>query len=376
MPFGIGRAISKFFKSPPKNSAKFDSFGPSYKRLPDTQINEEETQPLLNEKDSVSTEPQTLINEEENLDKLPEEPSVLEKQGYDYDPDYDKLFDDNENKNNTLYLDDVDDVDDGSDIKFPTQKSEKQGIADTKQKIISLRPIVKEKIDMYKREEYELKKLENKLNKCIKKYPNQINVINNIKKTYEEIKKINNLIELVEDELLQNVNVEKIELIKKLIKEYIKDRDNLKDKFLQNVNVEKIELIKKYIKDRDKLEENIKELKSELPSECEIIELKKYIEKKKLYLEQNKESYNKAVNFYNDTNIFWRNNPFSRIKYYGGKTIRNKKRQGGTRKKSKTTKHVKTIKKRKWSNKYKKSINCKKPKGFSQKQYCKSKKRR
>ena len=26
---------------------------------------------------------------------------------------------------------------------------------------------------------------------------------------------------------------------------------------------------------------------------------------------------------------------------------------------------------RKWSQKYKKSINCKKPKGFSQKQYCK-----
>ena len=25
----------------------------------------------------------------------------------------------------------------------------------------------------------------------------------------------------------------------------------------------------------------------------------------------------------------------------------------------------------KWSNKYKKSINCKNPKGFSQKQYCK-----
>ena len=25
----------------------------------------------------------------------------------------------------------------------------------------------------------------------------------------------------------------------------------------------------------------------------------------------------------------------------------------------------------KWSTKYKKSINCKKPKGFSQKQYCK-----
>ena len=26
---------------------------------------------------------------------------------------------------------------------------------------------------------------------------------------------------------------------------------------------------------------------------------------------------------------------------------------------------------RKWSNKYKKSINCNRPKGFSQKQYCK-----
>jgi hypothetical protein len=26
---------------------------------------------------------------------------------------------------------------------------------------------------------------------------------------------------------------------------------------------------------------------------------------------------------------------------------------------------------RKWSTKYKKSINCRKPKGFSQKQYCK-----
>lgn len=29
------------------------------------------------------------------------------------------------------------------------------------------------------------------------------------------------------------------------------------------------------------------------------------------------------------------------------------------------------IKPRRWSTKYKKSINCKRPKGFSQKQYCK-----
>lgn len=32
---------------------------------------------------------------------------------------------------------------------------------------------------------------------------------------------------------------------------------------------------------------------------------------------------------------------------------------------------TKKQRKRHWSNKYKKSINCRKPKGFSQKQYCK-----
>ena len=30
-----------------------------------------------------------------------------------------------------------------------------------------------------------------------------------------------------------------------------------------------------------------------------------------------------------------------------------------------------TVNKRRWSMKYKKSINCKRPKGFSQKQHCK-----
>ena len=31
----------------------------------------------------------------------------------------------------------------------------------------------------------------------------------------------------------------------------------------------------------------------------------------------------------------------------------------------------KSTRRRKWSSKYKRSINCKRPKGFSQKQYCK-----
>lgn len=37
---------------------------------------------------------------------------------------------------------------------------------------------------------------------------------------------------------------------------------------------------------------------------------------------------------------------------------------------------MKTRRRKKWSNKYKRSINCKKPRGFSQKQYCKRKNRK
>lgn len=33
---------------------------------------------------------------------------------------------------------------------------------------------------------------------------------------------------------------------------------------------------------------------------------------------------------------------------------------------------MKPSKRRKWSNKYKQSINCKRPHGFSQRQYCKN----
>ncbi len=35
------------------------------------------------------------------------------------------------------------------------------------------------------------------------------------------------------------------------------------------------------------------------------------------------------------------------------------------------SRYTKRGKGRKWSSKYKKSINCKSPKGFSQRQYCK-----
>lgn len=52
------------------------------------------------------------------------------------------------------------------------------------------------------------------------------------------------------------------------------------------------------------------------------------------------------------------NEMFIEISKYGGKKRKNKSRK---------------TKKRRWSLKYKRSINCKKPKGFSQKQYCKRK---
>ena len=54
---------------------------------------------------------------------------------------------------------------------------------------------------------------------------------------------------------------------------------------------------------------------------------------------------------------------FYEIGKFGGKKRKNKSRKV---KKSRRTK-------RRWSLKYKRSINCKKPKGFSQKQYCKRK---
>ena len=59
--------------------------------------------------------------------------------------------------------------------------------------------------------------------------------------------------------------------------------------------------------------------------------------------------------------------------YLGGKKKGGKKRRSRKAKKSrKAEQKGKGIgKKRRWSLKYKRSINCKRPKGFSQKQYCK-----
>lgn len=46
-------------------------------------------------------------------------------------------------------------------------------------------------------------------------------------------------------------------------------------------------------------------------------------------------------------------------------------KQNGGKTRNIKTRNIKTRKNRKWSLKYKKSINCNRPKGFSQRQYCK-----
>ncbi len=51
--------------------------------------------------------------------------------------------------------------------------------------------------------------------------------------------------------------------------------------------------------------------------------------------------------------------------------IKQKTRKNRNYKKKNMKIRTKKIRTRKWSRKYKKSINCQRPKGFSQKQYCK-----
>tara|TARA_Y100000591_G_C21793469_1_gene677943 strand:- start:163 stop:456 length:294 start_codon:yes stop_codon:yes gene_type:complete len=57
--------------------------------------------------------------------------------------------------------------------------------------------------------------------------------------------------------------------------------------------------------------------------------------------------------------------------YMTGKQIRKRRKRGGKTKRKTRKKRNTRKKQHKWSKKYKKSINCRRPKGFSQKQYCK-----
>ncbi len=73
--------------------------------------------------------------------------------------------------------------------------------------------------------------------------------------------------------------------------------------------------------------------------------------------------------------IEWINNKSgnsNKSKSNKNKSHKSHSQKGGTKKRSRKIRNKKKSKKRhKWSLKYKRSINCKHPKGFSQKQYCK-----
>ena len=60
-------------------------------------------------------------------------------------------------------------------------------------------------------------------------------------------------------------------------------------------------------------------------------------------------------------------------KKYGSKKLKEMCSRKNNKRDKKSMTYIKksTKKSKKWSKKYKKSINCKKPKGFSQKQHCK-----
>jgi hypothetical protein len=74
----------------------------------------------------------------------------------------------------------------------------------------------------------------------------------------------------------------------------------------------------------------------------------------------------KTVENYEDSNIDTKDRTIdSFIKWINSKTMDN------IGKRNKTMKGGKKTNGGKWSRKYKRSINCKRPRGFSQRQYCK-----
>jgi thiol-disulfide isomerase/thioredoxin len=72
-----------------------------------------------------------------------------------------------------------------------------------------------------------------------------------------------------------------------------------------------------------------------------------------------------------DSFVQWVESKITNVIVGGGKKSSPENLLRRTLKKSKSMRKSRRQKGGKWSRKYKKSINCKKPKGFSQKQYCK-----
>lgn len=81
-----------------------------------------------------------------------------------------------------------------------------------------------------------------------------------------------------------------------------------------------------------------------------------------------KVGYHSKSDIYRPMKRITKNTPIT----HGELTKKERKRARRTKKrKGRIYRFRTTNKKKKWSKKYKKTINCRKPKGFSQKQYCK-----
>tara|TARA_Y100000816_G_C26069458_1_gene562369 strand:+ start:478 stop:951 length:474 start_codon:yes stop_codon:yes gene_type:complete len=80
-----------------------------------------------------------------------------------------------------------------------------------------------------------------------------------------------------------------------------------------------------------------------------------------------KVGYHSKSDIYRPTKRITKNTPVTHSEL----TKKERRRARRTKRKVGYVHRFRTKKRKKWSNSYKKSINCRRPKGFSQKQYCK-----
>jgi hypothetical protein len=191
---------------------------------------------------------------------------------------------------------------------------------------------------------------------------------------YELLKKLNKLALEQQDNDLHTKSLnksllllDKMEKIEKHIDDYLSDLEFINTEIINtDINSDYVQNLFTNIRLREKTseyEEEYKIYKNNLNQVLtELVMILKhvksnltaiYIKQYKLELIENiNDSIKKIKYILSELFAYYNENlPFYRKKWWGGKTRKN----------------------RKWSNKYKKSINCGAPKGFSQKQYCKSK---
>ena len=196
---------------------------------------------------------------------------------------------------------------------------------------------------------------------------NEFLIPKNSNSIYILLKKINNLALKVDKKiklkykLKDIIEIDKIMIIKQYITKYLNDLIapitlDIKSQYVNDLitNIRLRDKTPEYKKEYKIYKQNLNQLLTALviilkhvKSDLTAIYIKQYKHHliNSINIIKNKIKYllSELLAYYNEEL------PFYKKKWWGGKTKKNKK----------------------WSNRYKKSINCKKPKGFSQKQYCK-----